>query len=168
MTIEYLSLFVSWVDSFLILLLHHLLHSWLHHFLSKLSRWIRGASRVEFFIFLISWGIFFVCEILIFNCSHILFSSYESSFFFFSKYAKSNHFLLAHIPHMNESHDPGRQFKVAITASAFFTYRFKLLFDLRDPCKVWLHGLCILDLHFLQLFSQIHILIYVLPFKYLG
>ena len=60
-------------------------------------------------------------ESLIFNCSHLLFSSYESSFFFFPKSAESNHFLLAHIPRMNESHDPGRPFKVA-TTSAFSTF----------------------------------------------
>ena len=81
-------------------------------------------------------------ESLIFNFSHILFSYYESSFFFFlcvifPESAERNHFLLAHIPHMNESHDPGRPFKVAITASAFFTHRFKLFFDLRDLYKVW-------------------------------
>ena len=50
--------------------------------------------------------------------------SYESSFFFFSESAESNHFLLAHIPCMNESHDPGRLFKVAITTSALFTSSF--------------------------------------------
>ena len=44
--------------------------------------------------------------------------------FFFSKSAKSNHFLLQHIPCMNESHDPGRPFKMAITTSAFFTSSF--------------------------------------------
>ena len=51
-------------------------------------------------------------------------SYYESSFFlcvFFPESAKSNHFLLAHIPWMNECHDPGRLFKVAITTSAFST-----------------------------------------------
>ena len=73
-------------------------------------------------------------EILIFNCSHIIFSSYESSFFLFPKCIEGNHFLLAHISHMNESHDPRRPFQVAIIAYAFFTYRFKLFFDLRDPC----------------------------------
>ena len=53
--------------------------------------------------------------------THILFSSYESSFFFFPKSAESNHFLLAHIPQMNESHDPGRSFKVVIKTYAFST-----------------------------------------------
>ena len=108
-------------------------------------------------------------ESFIFICSYLLFSSYELSFFFFPDSAESNHFLLAHIPQMNESHDPGRPFKVVITTSAFstffFFYRFKLFFDLRDPCKVWLYGLFILDLHILQPVSQSNILIYVLPFK---
>ena len=35
--------------------------------------------------------------------------------------SESNYFLLAHIPWMNESHDPGRSFKVVITTSAFST-----------------------------------------------
>ena len=60
-------------------------------------------------------------EGLIFNCSHLLFSYYESRFFFFPESAESNHFLLAHIPCMNESHDPGKPFKLAITNSTFST-----------------------------------------------
>ena len=64
-------------------------------------------------------------ESLIFSCSHILFSYYESRFFFlcvlFLESIESNNFLLAHIPRMNESHDPGRPFKVA-TTSAFSTF----------------------------------------------
>ena len=38
--------------------------------------------------------------------------------------SKNNHFLLEHIPWMNESHDPGRPFKVSITTPAFFTSSF--------------------------------------------
>ena len=52
------------------------------------------------------------------------FSSYELRFFLFPESTKSNHFLLAHIPRMNESHDPGRPFKVDITTSVFFTSSF--------------------------------------------
>ena len=44
MTIEYLSLIFSWVDSFLSLQLHHLLHS---SFLIQMLRWRRVYSRVE-------------------------------------------------------------------------------------------------------------------------
>ena len=59
-------------------------------------------------------------ESLIFNLlPSFFFSSYETSFFFFLKSTKSNHFLLAHIPCMNESHDHGRPFKVAMTTSGF-------------------------------------------------
>ena len=47
--------------------------------------------------------------------------SSETRFFFLPKSAESNQFLLEHIPWMNEFHDPGRPFKVAITTSAFFT-----------------------------------------------
>ena len=48
------------------------------------------------------------------------FSYYELSFFLcalFPESAESNHFLLEHIPRMNESHDPGRPFKVVIIVS---------------------------------------------------
>ena len=160
MAIEYLSLFVSWVDSFF--QLHHLLHSQQHHFLSKCSRWIRGSSIIEFFIFLIAWGIFFECEIFIFSFSHLLFPYYELSFFLcalFPEFAEMNHFLMAHIPWMNESHDPGRPFKVAISTSAFFTSSFTT-----SSCYLIWETL-ILDLHILQLVSLGHILIFVLPFK---
>ena len=107
-------------------------------------------------------------ESLIFSWSHILFSYYESSFFFFLESAKSNHFLLAHIPCMNGF--PWSQEAIQggyhhFCILHFFFYCYKLFFDLRDPRKVWLYGLCILDLHILQLFTQSHILIYVLPFK---
>ena len=108
--------FVSWVDSFLILLLHHLLHSWHHHFLSNdkmdnrfFKNWVLHIlHRLRDLLWMVrAWSsiapIFF-------------FSSYEST--------ESNHFLLAHIPRMNESHDPGRPFKMAITTSAFFTSCF--------------------------------------------
>ena len=134
-------LFVSWVDSFLSLQLHHLIHN-------SIVSYPNAKVDKKFFK---SWVLHIphCLRDLLFNCSHLLFSSYESSFFFFSKSTESNHFLLAHIPHMNESHDPRRPFKVAITASVFFTYCFKLFFDLRYPCKVWPHGLCILNLHIL-------------------
>ena len=82
-------------------------------------------------------------ESLIFSFSHILFSSYDSSFFFFSESAESNHFLLAHIPRMNESHDPGRPFKVAITTSVFSTSystttSYSLIWEtlVKDDCMV--------------------------------
>ena len=128
MTIEYLSLFVSWVDSFLSLPLHHLLHSWLHHFLSKCSRWIRGSSRIESFIFphrlrdllwmVRAWSsiapIFF--SLIISWASSCVGSSTEL--------LKVSHFLLAHILQKNESHDLGRPFKVVITTSTFSTSSF--------------------------------------------
>ena len=86
-------------------------------------RWIRGSLRIEFFIFLITWGIFFEWwELDLQLLPSFFFSSYETSFFFFfPETVESNYFLLAHILRMNESHDPGRPFKVAITTSTFFT-----------------------------------------------
>ena len=53
-----------------------------------------------------------------------------------------NHFLLEHIPWMNEFHDPGRPFKVAITTSSFFTASSCSWFER----LLWLHGLWILDI----------------------
>ena len=93
-------------------------------FLIQMLTWIRGSSRIEFFIFLIPWGIFFDREHLIFSFSHLLFSYYESSFILcvlFLESTESNHFLLEHITCMNESRDPERPFKVAIITSAFST-----------------------------------------------
>ena len=54
--------------------------------------------------------------------SHLLFSYYELSIFLcglFLESVESNHFLLEHISHMNEFHDPGRPFNMAITTSSF-------------------------------------------------
>ena len=122
-------------------------------FLIQKLRWIRSSSRVEFFIFLIAWGIFFGWKSLIFNCSHLLFLSFFFLWVLFLESTESNHFLLAHIPRMNESHDPRRPFKLAITTSAFFTYSFTA-----SSCSlIWetlmttssLHS----DLHILQLVS---------------
>jgi len=122
MTIEYLS-FVCFVGR---LLLDHSASSsssfMKSSFLIQMIRWIRGSLRIEFFIFLIAWGIFFEWwELDLQLLPSFFFSSYETSFFFFPKSVESNYFLLAHILCMNESHDPGRPFKVAITTSAFST-----------------------------------------------
>ena len=109
MTIEYLS-FICFVGRL------HLDHSALSSssFLIQMIRWIRGSSRIEFFIFLIAWGIFFEWWELDLQLLPFFSSSLMSR-------AESNQFLLAYILFMNGSHDPGRPFKVAITTSAFFT-----------------------------------------------
>ena len=90
-------------------------------FLIQMLRWIRGFSRVESFIFLIAWGVFFQSweiDLQLLPSSLLLL---WVELLFFPKSVESNHFLLAHIPWMNESHDPGRPFKVAITTSSFST-----------------------------------------------
>ena len=68
-------------------------------------------------IFLIAWGIFFEwweldLQLLPSSSSPLM------------SRAESNHFLLAYILRMNESHDSGMPFKVDITTSAFFTSSF--------------------------------------------
>ena len=83
-------------------------------FLIQMIRWIRGSLRIDFFIFLIAWGIFF-------EWWELDLQLLPSSFFFFPKSVESSYFLLAHIICMNESHDIGRPFKVAITTFAFST-----------------------------------------------
>ena len=94
-------------------------------FLIQMLIRIRGSSRIEFFIFLIAWGIFFESWSLDLQfLPSFLLSYHESSFFFYSLFpdsAKGNHFLQEHIPWMNESHDLKRPFKVVITTSAFST-----------------------------------------------
>ena len=85
--------------------------------------------------------------------------SSEMRFFFFPNSAESNQFLLEHIPWMNECHDPGRPFKVAITTSTFFTASSCSWFER----LLWLHSLCILELDILQLVSLGHILILSFP-----
>ena len=90
MAIEYLS-FICFVGRL------HLDHSALSSssfmkssFLIQMIRWIRGSSRIEFFIFLINWGIFFeLWELdlqLIPSSSSLLISQ-----------AENNHLLLAYI-----------------------------------------------------------------------
>ena len=63
--------------------------------------------------------------------------SSEMSFFLFLESTKSNHFLLAHIPHMNESHDHGRPFSTSSSTASrcyalwiftFFNYFLKSIF----------------------------------------
>ena len=89
-------------------------------FLIQMLRWIRGSSYSSSLEVSSLDG-----ESLIFSCSHLLFSYSKSSFFFlcmlFPESVESNHFLLAHIPRMNESHDLVRPFKVVITISTFST-----------------------------------------------
>ena len=129
MTIEYLYLFVSWVDSFfhllsasfsfIIFFIHNntishpnakmdkrFFKSWvlcIPHHLRDLLWIVRAWSPVS----------------PIFS-----FSYYESSFFLcvlFPESAESNHFLLPHIPWMNESQDYGSPFMLVITTSTFST-----------------------------------------------
>ena len=103
----------SWAFSFIIFFIHNSIVSYPNAKMDKrfFKSWYSSSLK----------GSSLDGESLIFSLSHLLFSYYESSFFFFPEFAESNHFLLPHIPHMNESHDPGRPFKVAITTFAFST-----------------------------------------------
>ena len=89
-------------------------------FLIQMLRWIRGSSRVESLYSSSLEGSSLDRESLIFSCFHFLFSYYESSFFVCAHFPESvegNHFLLADIPQMNESHDLGRPFKIYYSSS---------------------------------------------------
>ena len=92
-------------------------------FLIQMLIWIRVSSRIEFFIFLITWGIFFGSwELdLQFLPSSIFLLLVELLFLcaLFPESDEGNHFLLEHIPWMNESHDFRSTFKVVIISPAF-------------------------------------------------
>ena len=121
-------------------------------FLIQMIRWIRGSSRIEFFITLIACGIFFEWwELDLQLLPSFFFSSYETSFFFFfPESVESNYF----IPWMNEFYDPGRPFKVAITTSTFSASS-----STASRCSAfWIFT-------FFNCFSQSPLLIYVLIFK---
>ena len=81
-------------------------------FIIQMIRWIRVFSIIEFFIFLIAWGIFF-------EWWELGLQLLPSSSSLLISWSESNHLLLEYILRMNESHDHGRPFKVAITTSAF-------------------------------------------------
>ena len=122
MTIEYLS-FVCFVGRFLDHSPSSSSSFMKSSFLIQMIRWIRGSLRIDFFIFLIAWGIFFEWwELDLQLLPSFFFSSYETRFIFFPESVESNYFLLEHIPWMNEFYDPGRPFKVAITTSAFWIF----------------------------------------------
>ena len=113
MTIEYLSFvcFVgtpSWSFCFIIFFIHEIIISYPNDKMDK--RFSRNRLR-DLLWMERAW--YSIAPIFLF-----------SSFFFFPELAEINHFLLAHIPRMNESHDPGRPFKVAITTSAFWIVTF--------------------------------------------
>ena len=166
MTIEYLSLFVSWVDSFLILPLHHLhnsivsyqnarmdkrfFKSWvLHipHLLRDLLWMVRACSSVApiFSSLIMSWASSSSQSLLKVITSRTHSSNEWIPWSWEAIHGGYHNFFILH-----------------------FFYHFKLLFDLRDPCKEWLYALYIMDLQFLQLVSWGHLLIYVHPFKLLG
>ena len=154
MTIEYLA-FVCFMGR---LLLDHSASSYSSFmkssFLIQMIRWIRGSLRIEFFTFLIAWGIFFEWwELdlqLLPSSSSLLMSRASSSSQSLLKLINS--FWNTFLTWMNslswEAIQDGYHYFCILH---FFFYRLKLF--------------CILDLHILQLFSQSHFLIYVLPFK---
>ena len=141
MTIEYLS-FICFFGRL------HLDHSSLSSFLIQMIRWIRGSSIIEFFIFLIAWGILFESwelDLQLLPSSLLLLwvkllplvHSSQSLLKVITSFCihSSNEW----IPWSWEAIQGGyHNFYIL----HFFFYRFKLFFDLRDPCKVWLHGLC--------------------------
>ena len=119
MTIEYLSLFVSWVYfffNFIFFFVHNSIVSYPNAKMDMkfFKSWVLHIPRrLRDLLWMVrAWS------------SHLLFSYYESSFFLcvlFPESAESNHFLLEHIPCMNEFHDIWMPFKVAIATSTFST-----------------------------------------------
>ena len=106
-------------------------------FLIQILRWIRGSSRVEFFIFLIAWGIFFeswAVDLQLFPSSLLLLWVELHLVCALPEVSWSNYFLNGYIPWMNESHDPGRPFKVVITIFAFSTSS-----STPSSCSCWVY-----------------------------
>ena len=172
---------ISWNDNWIIicfvgrLLLDHSTSSsssfMKSSFLIQMIIWIRGSSRIESFIFLIVWGIFFesweldvqlLPSSLLLLWVELLLVCALPRVCWKQSLPSGTHSSNEWIPCPRETIQGGH-YNLCILH--FFIHCFKLFFDLRYPCKVWLYGLCILDLHILQLVPQIHLLIYVLPFK---
>ena len=120
---------ISWNDNWILIFIcfvgRLLLEPSASSFIIQMLRWIRGSSRIEFFIFLIAWGIFIGSwELDLQFLPSSLFLLWIKLLFLcalFPESTEGNHFLSAHIPWLKESHDPGRPFKVAITTSVFST-----------------------------------------------
>ena len=107
-------------------------------FLIRMLRWIRSSSRVEIFIFLIDWGIFFARWEL--DLQRRASSSSQSQLkvitSFWNTFLKwINFMILGGHPRW-----PSPLLHSSLTASSCSWFE-RLL---------WLHGLCILDLHILQ------------------
>ena len=85
-------------------------------FLIQILRWIRGSQELSPSYSSSLKGSSLNRERLVFNRSHLLFLCA-----LLPESAQGNHFLLEHLPWMNESHDPMRPFKVVITNSSFST-----------------------------------------------
>ena len=111
-------------------------------FLIQILRWIRCSSRVQIFIFLIIWGIFFGWWELDLQ----FLPSYDSSFLFFLESAKSNHTFLEW---MNPMILGGYSRWLSPLLHSSLSLQVVLWFEI----PLWLHGFCILDLHILQLVS---------------
>ena len=136
-------------------------------FLIQMLRWIRGSSRVELFILLIAWGIFFGWWELDLPVFFSLIMSRASSYVCSSQLLKViTSFWHTFLEWMNPMILGGHsRWLSQLMHFHFFFYYLKLFFYLRDPFKVCLYGLYILDLHILQLVSQSHVLINFVPLK---
>ena len=161
MTTEYLSLFVSWVESFMHLLLHHLLHSW-HHISYP-------NSKMKYKSLFKNWVLHIPHRLR--DLLWIVRARYSVAPIFFSRImsrasscVRSSQSLLKVItsfwhtffewmnPMIMEGHSKWlSQFCILY----FFIHCFKLFFYLRDSCKVWLYGLYILDLHIFNCFLKV-------------
>ena len=131
-------------------------------FLIQMLRLIRSSSRVEIFIFLIAWGIFFSWSSIAPIFSSLLMIQASSSSQSLLKIITS--FWNTFLQWMNSTilGDHSR-WPSSLPHSPLFLLLLQVV--LWFERLLWLHGLCILDLHILQLVSLGHILIFVLPFK---
>ena len=130
-------------------------------FLIQILRWIRGSSRIESSVFLIAWGVFFGSweldlRLLPYSIS-IIMSQY-------SYYVRSSQSLLKVITSFWHTF---LKWMNPIILGGYSRWPSPLLHSslLLLPLQVvlWFDGLCILDLHILQLVSLGHILILFFP-----
>jgi len=113
-------------------------------FLIRMLRWIRSSSRVEIFIFLIDWGIFFGRWEL--DLQRRASSSSQSRLkvitSFWNTFLKWMNFMIL-------GGHPRWPSPLLHSSLLLSPLEVVLWFER----SLWLHGLCILDLHILQLVS---------------
>ena len=155
MTIEYWSLFVSWyapswVFSFIVFFIHNSIVSYPNARMDKnfFKSWVLHIPHClrDLLWMVRAWSS--IAPIF----SSLIMSQASSSSWSFLKVITS--FWHTFLTWMNPTILGGHsRWPSLLLHSSLLLLLLQVVLDLRDPCKVWLCGLWILDLHFLQLIS---------------